>query len=128
MRLTASAATPLPTSAPLSEKPATPFPDRKATWKITSNRNSLKKLRQEYVDFVLHSRPFLPTIVDVPNYIHRTKVTDVATHIPRADAKWIGQRLAQLSDQQIRDCFQSAGYSPEQVEGIPRPSRKESPS
>jgi hypothetical protein len=84
----------------------------------------IEKTTPEYVDFVLHSRPFLPTIVNVPNYIHRTKVTDVATHIPRADAKWIGQRLAQLSDQQIRDCFQSAGYSPEQVEGYSKALEK----
>jgi hypothetical protein len=77
----------------------------------------IEKTTPEFVDFVFHSRPFLPTVVDVPNYVHRTKVTDVATHIPRADAKWIGQRLAMLSDQQIRDCFKSSGYSPEQVEG-----------
>jgi hypothetical protein len=84
----------------------------------------IEKTSPEYVDFVLHSRPFLPTVVDVPNYIHRVKVTDVATHIPRADAKWIGLRLAMLSDRQIRDCFTSSGYSPEQVEGYTKAIEK----
>ena len=84
----------------------------------------IEKTTPEFVDFVLHSRPFLPTVVDVPNYVHRTKVTDVATHIPRADAKWIGQRLAMLSDQQIRDCFKSSGYSPEQVDGYAKALEK----
>ena len=40
----------------------------------------------------------------------------VTKHIPRADAKWLGQELSRLSPQQIRDCFRSAGYTPEQVE------------
>jgi hypothetical protein len=38
-------------------------------------------------------------------------------HIPRADAKWIGELLSKLSADQIRDCFRAAGYSPEEVEG-----------
>ena len=29
-----------------------------------------------------------------------------------------GQLLGQLSDEQIRDCFRAAGYSPEEVEGF----------
>ncbi len=39
-------------------------------------------------------------------------------HIPRADAKWLGGLLSQLSADQIRDCFRAAGYSPEEVEGF----------
>ena len=77
----------------------------------------IDKITSEYVDFVLHSRPFFLSAVDVPNYIHRSDVINVTRHIPLADAKWIGQRLAQLSDEQIRECFRAAGYSPEEVEG-----------
>ena len=40
----------------------------------------------------------------------------ITKHIPRSDAKWLGQRLAQLSAEQIRDCFRAGGYSPEEVE------------
>jgi hypothetical protein len=41
----------------------------------------------------------------------------VAKKIPRADAKWLGQMLGQLSPEQIHDCFRAAGYSPDEVEG-----------
>ena len=37
--------------------------------------------------------------------------------IPIADVKWLGKLLKQLSDEQLRDCFRAAGYSPEEVEG-----------
>jgi hypothetical protein len=40
----------------------------------------------------------------------------IGKHIPRADAKWIGSLLAQLSPQQISDAFRAAGYTPKQAE------------
>jgi hypothetical protein len=43
---------------------------------------------------------------------------DVAKHIPRTHAKWLGRLLGQLSAGQIRDCFRAAGYSREEVEGF----------
>jgi hypothetical protein len=69
------------------------------------------------VDFAMHSRPFLLTAVDVPNYHKRTEMENVTKHIPREDAKWLGHLLGQLSDEQIRDCFRAAGYTPDEVEG-----------
>jgi hypothetical protein len=42
---------------------------------------------------------------------------DIVKDIPTADVKWLGNLLKQLSDEQIRDCFRAAGYSPEDVEG-----------
>jgi hypothetical protein len=69
------------------------------------------------VDFALHSRPFVLTAINVPNYEKRTKMENVTKHIPPADAKWLGQLLGQLSKEQIRDCFRAAGYSPEEIEG-----------
>lgn len=68
------------------------------------------------VDLVMHSRPFLLTAFNVPNYGTRTKMESVTKHIPRADAKWLGQLLGQLSSEQIRDSFRSAGYTPDEVE------------
>lgn len=44
-------------------------------------------------------------------------------HIPRADAKWIGGILAQLSDEQIKDAFRAAGFSPQEVDGFARKVR-----
>ena len=72
------------------------------------------------MDFYLSSRPFFLTAIDVPNYVTRTKMQDVAKHIPRTHAKWLGQLLGQLSTEQIRDCFRAAGYSPREVEGYAR--------
>jgi hypothetical protein len=45
-------------------------------------------------------------------------------HIPREHAKWIGGYLNQLSDDQIRDAFRAAGFSPEQVEGFAKTVRE----
>ena len=46
------------------------------------------------------------------------------THIPREHAKWITGYLAQLSDQQIRDAFRAAQFSPEEVEGFSKKVRE----
>ncbi|MGH9729985.1 MAG: hypothetical protein ACRD4V_15525 [Candidatus Acidiferrales bacterium] len=76
------------------------------------------------VDFVMHSRPLFLTVINVPNYHKRTRIEDVTKHIPRADAKWLGQRLALLSVEQIRDCFLAGGYPPESVEGYTKEVQK----
>ena len=72
---------------------------------------------EEDIDFVLHSRPFVLTIFSLHHYREYTRMENVVRHIPRADAKWLGDRLSQLSSEQLRDCFRGAGYSPEAVEG-----------
>lgn len=40
----------------------------------------------------------------------------VTKNIPLEHAKWVGQMLAQLSDEQIRDAFRAAHYKPEEIE------------
>ncbi len=77
----------------------------------------IQKVMKDKVDFYMNSRPFILTAVDVPNYATRTKMQSLAKDIPRADAKWLGKLLLPLTDEQIRDCFRAAGYTPEQVEG-----------
>ncbi len=49
-------------------------------------------------------------------FFRQTRILWIGRHIPRADAKWIGSQLAQLSPDQIRDAFRAAGYSPEEIE------------
>ncbi len=39
-------------------------------------------------------------------------------NITVAQAKWLGNILSKLSDQQIRDAFRAANYTPEQIEGL----------
>ena len=80
----------------------------------------IKKVTPEYVDFVMHSRPFFLTIFYFPQYRSRTRMESVAKHIPIADARWLGNRLGQFSPEQIRDCFRAAGFSPAEVEGYTR--------
>jgi hypothetical protein len=81
-----------------------------------SGTQFIQKVTREHVDFFLSSRPFVLSVFDVPNYAKRTHMQEIAKDIPVADAKWLGQLLGQLSDEQIRDCFRAAGYSPEEVE------------
>jgi hypothetical protein len=80
----------------------------------------VKKVKHGYVDFVLHSRPFFLNIFNFSYYHDRTRMEKIARHIPIADARWIGNQLGQLSADQIRDCFRTAGFSPEDVEGYTR--------
>jgi hypothetical protein len=77
----------------------------------------IQKVTPEHVDFILASRPFVLSAVNVPYYSSRTHMQDIVKDIPIAHVKWLGKLLESLSDEQIRDCFRAAGYSPEEVEG-----------
>jgi hypothetical protein len=81
-----------------------------------SDSKFIQKVTPDHVDFHLSSRPLFITAIDVPNYATRTHMQDIVKDIPVADAKWLGKLLEPLSDEQIRDCFRAAGYSPEDVE------------
>jgi hypothetical protein len=80
----------------------------------------IQKITPEYVDFHMSSRPFFLTVFDLPYYISRTRMQRVVKHIPRTHARWIGDILGQLSGEQIRDCFRSAGYTTPEVDGFAR--------
>lgn len=69
------------------------------------------------VDFVMATRP-LPLLApfELPNYVRRNSMEGVTKHIPRANAKWIGQQLARLTSRQIGDAFRAAGYSQDDVQ------------
>lgn len=84
----------------------------------------IEKDTTDGVDFTMHSRPFVLTAVNLPNYEKRTKMENVTKHIPAVDAKWLGQLLGKLSDEQIRDCFRAAGYSTDQIEGYSQEVKK----
>jgi len=84
----------------------------------------IAKVTPDSIDLVLHTRPFFLGAVDVPNYRERTKMEEITKHIPRADAKWLGQRLSKLTDDQIRDGFRAAGYEAGDVEILTRTIRQ----
>jgi hypothetical protein len=69
------------------------------------------KVTATHVDFVLESRPFLPTALYVPNYVFRTRMEGIVRGIPIADAIWLGDLLGRLSPAQIADCFRAGGFS-----------------
>lgn len=89
----------------------------KSNLKDFEDSKFIDKVTPDHVDFVLHSRPLFIAAFDVPNYHERTAMQAITKHIPRSDAKWLGRRLAQLSAEQIRDCFRAGGYTQEEVEG-----------
>src|SRR6185295_10737044 len=76
----------------------------------------VEKVTPTTIDFVLHSRPFFLSVVNLPNYVARTRMEGVVKSIPIDDARWIGNRLGQFSATQIGDCFRAAGFSPDDVE------------
>ncbi len=100
------------------------FSRSKSVLKDYAGSKFIRNATPQSVDFVMHSRPFFLTVFDLPNYRNRTRMEKVTRHVPRADARWLGGRLSQLSEEQIRDCFRGAGYGPEEVEGYTKAVQK----
>lgn len=78
----------------------------------------IDRMDSEYVDFETPHRPSAAVLVNPHEYFSRIRIDWVGRHVPRADARWIGEMLAQLSPAQIRDAFRAAGYSPQVVNGF----------
>jgi hypothetical protein len=80
----------------------------------------IRKVDADFVDFDDPHRPTVLAVLSPHEFVSRLNMEWIGRHIPRADAKWIGQLLAQLSPEQIRDAFRAAGYTSEEVEGFAR--------
>jgi hypothetical protein len=94
------------------------FTRSKGVLKDYAGTKFIDKVTPEYVDFVMHSRPFFVTAVTgFNNYRLRTRMETVVKRIPIADARWIGSQLGKLSAAQIQDAFRTSGFSPSDVEG-----------
>jgi hypothetical protein len=98
-------------------KTGNPFVRSKSVEKDYANSDFIAKVTPEYVDFVMHSRPSFVAAINVPNERTRGRMEEITKHIPLADAKWLAQRLASLSVDQIQDCFRAAGYTSKEVDG-----------
>jgi hypothetical protein len=88
------------------------------------SKNNLKAYRESkfvgkvtpaYVDFNFPRYPPPLHILDPPHYFHLVHMRWVGNRVPRADAKWLGSLLAQLSTDQILDAFRAGGYSPDKA-------------
>jgi len=84
----------------------------------------IAKVHPTSVDLVLHSRPFFLSAIAVTNYLERSKMEQITKDVPRADARWLGQRLSKLTDRQIRDGFRAAGFGPGDVDILAKAIRK----
>jgi hypothetical protein len=65
------------------------------------------------VKLAYHTRPTGPGVLTIfwpPYYFGEVKKEKSMSHIPVSHARWIGHVLSQLSDEQLRDAFRSAGY------------------
>ncbi len=103
------------------------FGTGRLTWPLRNARGNLRaychsrfisKVGTDYVDFRVPTRPALFFLATPREYFSKLKLRWIGRHVPRDDVKWLGQLLAQLSPDQIRDAFRAAGYSPQEVEGF----------
>jgi hypothetical protein len=83
-----------------------------------SRSKFITKVTPDYVDFKAPARPALMYSLGLTDFFMRLRLRWIGRHVPRADAKWMGQLLAQLSPDQIRDAFRAAGYSAQEVDGF----------
>src|SRR5579859_2803584 len=80
----------------------------------------IAKVTSTYVDFDFPRRPPPTHIIDLPHYLHQVHLRWIGERVPRADAKWVGALLAQLSTEQIQDAFRAGGYPPAEAAAFTR--------
>jgi hypothetical protein len=78
----------------------------------------IKSVSAAYVDFNVPSGPAVNTFINFPELGRRLSLLWLGHHIPRQDARWMGDLLGKLSSRQIHDAFRAAGYSPSEVEEL----------
>ena len=93
------------------------FSRSKSVEKDYVNSGFVTKVTPDFVDFEMHSRPFFLSAINVPNERTRGRMEEITKHVPIEDARWLGKRLALLSEEQIRDAFRAAGYTADEVDG-----------
>lgn len=100
--------------------PGISFPIKSAKGNLPAYSKSklIHKVRDQYVDFNVPARPSLWRLVNPKEFKQRLGLRWIGKDIPRADARWMGQLLSRLSRDQIREAFQAAGYSPEEIAGF----------
>jgi hypothetical protein len=80
----------------------------------------IKTVSPEFIDFNVPSPPAMNYYIDFPEMALRLRLLWLGRHIPVADARWMGNLLARLSPEQIRDAFRAAGYSATDIDQLSR--------
>ena len=93
-----------------------PLSKAKGNLKAYEHSDFITKTTPTYVDFKEPARPSFIWIFSPENYFKRFGLMWIGKNIPRADARWMGDLLGQLSPSQIQDAFRAAGYTPEQID------------
>lgn len=116
----------IPQAALVSDVGST-FGTGSLTWPMRRARGNLRCYTRSkfiadatpaYVDFHVPTRPSLFFLATPREFYHKLQLRWIGKRIPRSDARWVGETLARLSPEQIRDAFRAAGYSSEEVEGF----------
>jgi hypothetical protein len=84
------------------------------------NSKWIKTVSQGFIDFNVPSAPAVNYYIDFPEMALRLRLLWLGRHIPVANARWMGDLLARLSPEQIRDAFRAGGYSSADVEQLSR--------
>ena len=78
----------------------------------------ITKVTPERVSFATPSLPSFPYLFAPWDYVVRARLRWIGRNVSRADAKWVGELLGQLSAEQIEDAFRAAGYSQSEANGF----------
>jgi hypothetical protein len=78
----------------------------------------IRRITPTYVDFETPARESAVLAINPREFIARIRLRWIGRRIPRQDAKWAGELLARLSQDQIKDAFRAAGYSAPDVDGF----------
>jgi len=73
----------------------------------------VKKVDGDNVKFSYDLHPKKLGLLSVfypPYFVRQHKATTTMNKVPVSDAAWIGAKMAELSDDQLRDAFRAAGY------------------
>jgi hypothetical protein len=99
------------------------------TWPLNRSRDNLHcyreskfitRITREFVEFNTPRRDSLFFLVTPREFLQKLRLRWLAKNVPRSDARWMGELLARLSADQIRESFRAAGYSPQEIEGFAR--------
>ena len=75
----------------------------------------IEATRDSEVDFDIPAAPTKALIFEPGQYAERRHLMSIGRHIPREDARWMGEQLGQLSAKQIEDAFRAGGYTEDEA-------------